>query len=72
MQQYINVHNIYDDISSAVIMFRQFDQCVLADKIKVPREDLEIQSAVLQGGVVIMLRPQNEECTMNAAVHKCT
>ena len=34
---------MYDDISSTVIMLRQFDQCVPAHKIKVPREDLEIQ-----------------------------
>ena len=31
---------MYDDISSTVIMLRQFDQSVLAHKIKVRREDL--------------------------------
>ena len=37
-------HDImYHDISSTVIMLRQFDQSVPAHKIKVPREDLEIQ-----------------------------
>ena len=34
---------MYHDISSTVIMLRQFDQWVPAHEIKVPREDLEIQ-----------------------------
>ena len=33
-------HTMYDDISSTVLMLRQFDQWVLAHKIKVSREDL--------------------------------
>ena len=33
MQQYIYVHTMYDDISSTVIMLRQFDQRVPAHKI---------------------------------------
>ena len=33
----------HDDISSTVIILRQFDQSVPAHIIKVPREDLEIQ-----------------------------
>ena len=37
---HISIHTMYDDISSTVIMLRQFDQWVLAHKIKVPREDL--------------------------------
>ena len=36
----ICIHTMHDDISSNVIMLRQFDQSVLPHKIKVPREDL--------------------------------
>ena len=43
MQQYIHVQTMYHDISRPDIMLRQFDQRVPAQKMKVPREDLEVQ-----------------------------
>ena len=45
MQYYIYEHTtrMYHDISSTMIMLRQFDQIVPAHEIKVPQKDLEIQ-----------------------------
>ena len=44
MQQYIYVYTMYHDIiSSNVTMLRLFDQGMPVHKIKVPKEDLEIQ-----------------------------